>query len=229
MMAEQIVSQVNTKGYFIASGIVPAHQVDLLCQKVSAACAGLRPGARIPELKDESFQGLAWFPGIMDMVRNVIGAEARPVRMLLFDKSRGANWSVQWHQDLSIAVRHRSELDGYTGWSVKDGILHVQPPAQVLESMLTCRIHLDDADLSNGALLVIPGSHRLGRIKESEIHSLVTGGRETVCKVKAGDAMFMKPLILHASRKARSPKHRRVIHVEYAAKELPNSVEWVGL
>jgi len=36
----------------------------------------------------------------------------------------------------------------------------------------------------------------------------------------------MCPLILHASSKAVSPSHRRVIHIEYAGAELPGGLEW---
>ena len=49
-------------------------------------------------------------------------------------------------------------------WSVKDGVPHVQAPAEYLEQMLAVRLHLDDADEENGALRVLVGSHRLGRL-----------------------------------------------------------------
>jgi hypothetical protein len=36
----------------------------------------------------------------------------------------------------------------------------------------------------------------------------------------------MCPLILHASSKAASPSHRRVIHIEFASLELPGGLHW---
>jgi hypothetical protein len=36
----------------------------------------------------------------------------------------------------------------------------------------------------------------------------------------------MKPLILHASSAVRTAGHRRVIHIEYAAADLPFGLEW---
>src|SRR5215207_5208506 len=87
-----------------------------------------------------------------------------PVRGILFDKSAGANWLVPWHQDLTIAARERFEAEGFSAWSMKDGIPHVQPPVTMLERMLTIRLHLDAADETNGALRIIPGTHRLGKL-----------------------------------------------------------------
>ncbi|HEV7705601.1 MAG TPA: hypothetical protein VGO46_14990 [Gemmatimonadaceae bacterium] len=62
------------------------------------------------------------------------------MRGILFDKSPDANWKVAWHQDLTIAVRRNRDVFGYDGWSVKDGITHVQPPARVLDQMLAVRM-----------------------------------------------------------------------------------------
>jgi hypothetical protein len=42
-----------------------------------------------------------------------IGAQPVLVRSILFDKTPGANWAVPWHQDLTIAVRHRVDVSGY--------------------------------------------------------------------------------------------------------------------
>lgn len=47
-----------------------------------------------------------------------------------------------------------------------------------------------------------------------------------LCVVQAGDALLFRPLILHASRKARSLKPRRVIHLEFTGASLPKSLAW---
>jgi hypothetical protein len=36
----------------------------------------------------------------------------------------------------------------------------------------------------------------------------------------------MRPLLLHASSAASAPGHRRVIHIEYAAGNLPGGLAW---
>jgi ectoine hydroxylase-related dioxygenase (phytanoyl-CoA dioxygenase family) len=152
--------------------------------------------------------------------------EPLPVRAIYFDKSPAANWSVPWHQDLTVAVRARVDLPGFGPWSTKDGIPHVQPPIDLLERMLTLRIHLDDADRSNGALRVLPGSHRLGRLTADAIEALRIEYPEVLCTAAAGDALLMRPLLLHASRRSTSVRNRRVLHIEYAGFALPSGLRW---
>jgi len=38
--------------------------------------------------------------------------------------------------------------------------------------------------------------------------------------------MLMRPLLLHASSKSRMGEHRRVIHIEYVACDLPAGLSW---
>jgi hypothetical protein len=145
----------------------------------------------------------------------LIGAGLRLVRGILFDKTAAENWSVSWHQDLTIAVERRVEVSGYGPWSVKDGVVHTLAPATLLERMVTIRIHLDDTPAENGALRVIPGSHRHGRLGEAALEEL-TRRPEVTCAAHAGDVLLMSPIILHASRRATQPARRRVVHFEYA-------------
>lgn len=139
----------------------------------------------------------------------------RPVRSILFDKTASENWPVPWHQDLTIAVAEEREIPGYGPWSHKAGSPHVQPPIALLENMVTVRVHLDETPVSNGALRVIPGSHRRGRIDAEALRGCDKQGAVT-CECRPGDVLLMSPLILHSSRRAESPARRRVIHFEYA-------------
>ena len=164
---------------------------------------------------------------ITSLVRAVIGGEARAVRGLFFDKIPAANWPVQWHQDLSIAVAEKKDIEGWQGWSLKHGIPHVQPPAAILERMLTIRLHLDDCGADSGPLKVRPGTHGLGRLSRQRIDELAVDVPEEICCLAAGDALVMRPLLLHASSPAREPNHRRVIHLEFAPADLlPPGLSW---
>ena len=160
------------------------------------------------------------------LVEPVLGCEAHVVRGIYFDKHRDANWKVAWHQDLTIAVRERVEFEGYGPWSVKAGNQHVQPPMAVLEKMLALRLHLDDTDESNGALRVIPGSHKHGRLDAEEIQSWKVYHGTVPCPVNRGGVMLMRPLLLHSSSAATNPKHRRVLHFEYSSANLPCGMNW---
>ncbi|HEY4417810.1 MAG TPA: phytanoyl-CoA dioxygenase family protein [Verrucomicrobiae bacterium] len=150
-----------------------------------------------------------------------------PVRAIFFDKTPEANWLVPWHQDLAIALEERIETAGFTGWSVKDGILHVHPPEEVLANMITMRLHLDDCDETKGALKVIAGSHRAGKIPSTEIAHWTATEKPIICEVPKGGVLLMRPLLLHASAPAENPGNRRVLHIEFASQTLPNGLKWL--
>lgn len=171
-------------------------------------------------------QAFARSEAIKSMVSAYLGAQAKPVRGIFFDKSPMSNWLVPWHQDLTIAVASKIDVAGFGPWSVKDGVTHVQPPDDLLRQMLAVRLHLDDCDASNGALRVIPGSHKLGRLDPSQISTAREATAEILCEAAAGDVLLMRPLLLHASSKSVSERRRRILHVEYCCVDLPPSLEW---
>jgi ectoine hydroxylase-related dioxygenase (phytanoyl-CoA dioxygenase family) len=102
----------------------------------------------------------------------------------------------------------------------------MQPPVSVLERMLAIRIHLDNCDTQNGALRILPGSHRCGRLSADQVAAAQAEMAPVTCEVERGGVVVMKPLVLHASSPARNPGHRRVIHIDFAAVDLPPGLLW---
>jgi hypothetical protein len=145
-------------------------------------------------------------------------------RSILFDKVVDLNWSVDWHQDLTISVTEKKELAGFHPWSLKEGIWHVQPPVSILDKMLTFRLHLDACTVANGPLRVLPGSHLSGRIPSSDLPAHASIDRFTECCCEGGDLLVMRPLLLHASSRSDGKTHRRVLHFEFGP-----SLESLGL
>lgn len=160
-----------------------------------------------------------------EVCRCSLGKKAFAVRAIFFDKTATTNWRVPWHQDLTIAVAKQIETPGFDGWSIKEGVQHVQPPREILESMAAIRLHLDDCGADNGALKVVPGSHTLGRIDAASAAARAQMSA-TICEARKGDALLMRPLLLHSSSPSTNPNHRRVLHIEYATQDLPNGLEW---
>lgn len=174
----------------------------------------------VPEI-----QALVSQPPISALACAILGADANPVKAILFDKTAEANWKVAWHQDVTIAVKEKKSVVGFSPWSEKAGIPHVQPPVEILENLLTLRIHLDDCDGENGALKVIPKSHLYGKLDFETINRFQQAGMH-ICMAKAGDVLLMRPLLLHSSSASIKPSHRRVLHIEYSAIALPSGLEW---
>jgi hypothetical protein len=163
------------------------------------------------------------------LARTLLGAKARPVRAILFDKNAETNWALGWHQDRTIAVRERAEAAGFGNWTMKAGLTHVEPPFAILERMITARVHLDDVSGDNGPLLIAPGSHFLGRLEVKEIGAAVEALGSVACLATAGDVWVYKTAILHASEASRYPTGRRVLQIDFSADKLPGKLEWAGI
>lgn len=166
-------------------------------------------------------------------LRDLIPPGYAIVRSILFDKNPAANWNVAWHQDQTVALRERHEIEGFGPWTMKDAVPHAQAPEPLLERMLTIRLHLDETGRDNGALRVLAGSHRHGRLPDADSESfrkVAEACEEILCEAAPGDVLLMRPLLFHASSKAVAPAHRRVIHLECAPPEaLPAPLEWAEL
>ena len=227
MLSADQISEIGRDGFTMCRGAVAPDQIQLLVDALDTANAqagtkGLRNLLR----RAPDVRALANSTSFRDIVTVVLGPDALPVRAILFDKTPESNWGVGWHQDLTIAVKQRVAMPGFDAWTVKDGVPHVQPPVEILEQMLTLRLHLDAASDDNGALLVSGCSHLRGRVDESAITRIVEAAPVTSCGAAAGDLLAFRPLLLHMSRKSRHPDHRRVIQIEYAAVSLPPPLQW---
>jgi ectoine hydroxylase-related dioxygenase (phytanoyl-CoA dioxygenase family) len=161
---------------------------------------------------------------LREIIHNFFGDNYFVVKSIYFDKPETSNWFVSYHQDLTISVDRKIELENYGPWTVKQNQFAVQPPLDVLKNIFTIRIHLDNTDENNGALKVIPESHLKDIYRPETIDwTIVT---ETICDVPKGGLMIMKPLLLHGSNKTTNNKKRRVIHIEFSNEELPKSIKW---
>jgi ectoine hydroxylase-related dioxygenase (phytanoyl-CoA dioxygenase family) len=168
---------------------------------------------------------LAMSTPVRELVEAILGPQCFAVRGILFNKTQESNWKVVWHQDLTIAVHERREVEGFGRWSKKAGITHVQPPAEIMGRMLAIRLHLDESGPDNGPLRVIPGSHNKGRFSAQQVENQQKSNC-VICTVPKGGALLMRPLLLHSSSACIVPKPRRVIHFEFAAEGLPEGLQW---
>lgn len=173
----------------------------------------------IPDVVD-----LVFTDKLKTLIREVMGDNCFVVKSIYFDKPETSNWYVAYHQDLTISVDKKLELENFGPWTTKQNQFAVQPPIAFLEDITTIRIHLDDTDEHNGALRVVPKSH----LKQIYRPETIDWNKETEisCRFEQGGVMLMKPLTLHSSGRTTNNQKRRVIHIEFSSMELPHELKW---
>lgn len=162
--------------------------------------AGRGAGARASHFSAEALDWLGCHEGLAAVIARVAHATDGARKAVLssvraFDKSPSANWFVPWHQDRAQDGRDR--------------------PIAQLERTIALRIHLDECDEDNGPLEVMAASHTLGRLESAAIGALVASAQPLLCLAVRGDIVAMRPLLVHRSQRARVPRARRVLHLEY--------------
>jgi len=224
-MSLPLAAALDEQGYAVVEDVLDAGECTALREALADLVVNPRSGGHRHLLARPEISGLCRHPRLVELVHPLLGPAAFAYKATLFDKTPEANWKVAWHQDLSVPVRGEARPAGWKGWSVKAEVLHAQPPHELLERLLAVRIHLDDCDASNGALRVIPGSHRSGRLDDVGIERWKATSAVR-CDLKAGGLLLMRPLILHASSAGDAPGQRRVVHLEFASEDLPEGLEW---
>lgn len=164
-------------------------------------------------------------PKLLKLVQSIAPNCNTAIKSIYFNKPPQANWIVQWHQDLTINLVAKKTAAGFKNWRTLPERTVVQPHLDILKSIFTLRIHLDDCTKANGALRVIESSHRNGVI-DIQKWLKTKKGIEHICEVPRGGVLLMHPLILHASRRTENQLSRRVLHIEFCDQGLPNGLQW---
>lgn len=174
---------------------------------------------KMPELKDVLFNR-----NFKKLIK-AIDKDAFLTKAIYFDKSPKDNWYVTWHQDVPINVLEKKEVEGFSSWTNKKGVISVRPPETISKHTFSMRIHLDDTTIKNGALKVIPGSHQK-RLNDEEIKLITASSIPFVSEVNAGGVQLLKPLLLHASSESKVQRRRRVLHLEFSSIPLPDGLTY---
>lgn len=227
-----IKEQISNDGFAVIDNIYTEEEIDQIGEVIQQADASNSTFRKSTDL----FAIRQFFKEIPQSTVTVFNKKLKPliteyfgddffvVKSIYFDKPAASNWFVSWHQDLTISVDKKIELNGFGPWTVKQNQFAVQPPLKILEDNFTIRIHLDDTNEKNGALKVIPQSHHKGIYRPETIDW--TKESESICNVKRGGIMIMKPLLLHSSGRTINNNKRRVIHIEFSRSVLPNELQW---
>jgi ectoine hydroxylase-related dioxygenase (phytanoyl-CoA dioxygenase family) len=209
-------NNLSAQGFAILEAVLDGSDIAELARALETPdLSRSRAGAR-HLMNHPAVSAVAADSRMVAIARRFLGETAVPYKATLFDKSPARNWLVTWHQDTALPLCERREAPGWGPWSIKVGVTYALAPASALEKVVALRVHLDDSRHDNGPLRVLPGTHTLGLLTESDIARLTTEVRAVDCIVPAGGIVAMHPLIVHASSKVESDLPRRVLHIEYA-------------
>ena len=143
------------------------------------------------------FHDILWNPAFVMAARQLLDGPVRFWHDQLFCKPAKHGGVVSWHQD-------------YSYWTRTKPMAH-----------LTCWTGLDDADINNGCLYYVPGSHRWGLLDKPELAGDMNGIMDFLTEeqkaqfkpvpieLKKGYATFHHPLMVHGSYENRSDRSRR--------------------
>jgi ectoine hydroxylase-related dioxygenase (phytanoyl-CoA dioxygenase family) len=215
---------IHTTGFAEIPGVLGPGKCDALTAALDGATSR-RAGSRAL-LDVAACQRLATFLKSHAEIGTFLPRDAVAVQCTLFNKSADNNWLVALHQDLSIPVQQQVSHPECSGWTKKEGVWYVQPPVTVLDALIAIRVHLDDCASDNGPLRVVPGSHQYGRLTAAAASALREQHGERECPARRGDALAMRPLLLHSSSKARAAAPRRVLHFLFGPATLPCGLDW---
>ncbi|MGG7566331.1 hypothetical protein ACQ5SO_09235 [Rhodovulum sp. DZ06] len=190
----------------------------------SACALSERPGAR---MQAAAALGAAIAPtaALAALVREALPF-ARPVRAAVFAAGPSAPEAEPWRQDREILVAERAEVDGFSNWSSKGGIWHVEAPESVLERMVVARVLLDDWDEAHGGRQFALGSHRAGAVSGAAAEEAAAKCPWEPIGARRGDVVLTKMLTLHRTVSGAQTLPRRSVRVDYAAEDLPEPLDW---
>lgn len=145
---------LSNKGFSIVDGIYNDIEIDSILSCIenadqtnttfrkSADLFAIRQVVKeIPEILPIVFND-----NLKNLISNIIGNDYFLVKSIYFDKPEKSNWYVAYHQDLTISVDKKIEIENFFNWTKKHNQFAVQPPISVLENITTLRIHLDETN-----------------------------------------------------------------------------------
>ncbi|MCI4669592.1 MAG: WYL domain-containing protein [Bacteroidia bacterium] len=188
------INQLQYKGYAVLNHVFTKREVNhikrIIQRKFSEKGPSIKEGdllAGIPSLKNNLFN-----KNLQRIIRS-IDEKAVLLKTSFFEKEPQTTRDLTLHQDSIL-----KEI-GATSIS------------------FTLRIHLDETDNKNGALMLLPGSHK-NMLSLSEIEFIKENSLPILCEVGTGGVHLMSPLILRASSKLQSQKKRWFIQMNFGAK-----------
>lgn len=207
-LSSEQLNRFKTDGVLYPLPVFDRAAMQRINEELSHILALLEPGETSKEIREwhETSQYLldiCLAPAILDYVEQILGPNFYLWASNFFIKEPRTSSTVEWHQDSYY-------------W-----------PLKPVES-LTVWLAFDDVDRENGAMRVIPGSHRVGRIeheRESETASVLSlkaklgdfkdSDARDVC-LTCGEASIHDDKLLHSSPANPSARRRAGFTIRFS-------------
>ncbi len=138
-----------------------------------------------------------------------------------------ANWFTTLHQNITIPVKEKMPVDGFSGWSKKEGITSVMAPIDLLRQSISIYIHLSPSNETNGALQILPGSHKK-ILNIQERNQIIENINPQIYSLEGGDIHIVKPLVLQAFSKVFETQSVHLLQLDFATIDLPGGLAWLA-
>jgi non-haem Fe2+, alpha-ketoglutarate-dependent halogenase len=216
MLTQVALRQYQEQGYYAPLRVMPRAEAEALHRRLEdfEANAGILAG----KLRHKSHLLFTWLndlvrhPRILDAVEDVVGPNILCWGSSFFIKEPRNPAFVSWHQDS-------------TYWGLD--------PADVV----TAWVALTDSTPANGAMRVIPGTHKLEQVPHHDTFradNLLSRGQEVMVQVddrqaamlelQAGEMSLHHVRLIHGSDPNPSPQRR----VGFAIRYIPTSVRQIA-
>jgi phytanoyl-CoA hydroxylase len=196
------------RGYFTVDGLFSAGECDAVVAEVERAAFELALG--------EADDGPLSYRPMMHLASPALAAVATDPRWapIVLPLVGTGDARLYWEQAVSKPPQARTELP----WHQDNGYTPLVP-----EEYVTCWLALDDADLDNGCLWVIPGSHRQGTLPHRNGAGPFRVGHDgpdvdgVAVPVARGSVLVFSSLLMHRSGPNVTDRQRRSWILQYCS------------
>jgi ectoine hydroxylase-related dioxygenase (phytanoyl-CoA dioxygenase family) len=207
-MTELEKKKLDAEGYLVIDDLMGEALLDQVRQRVDELFEqeGAQAGAefkqepqsrRLANLVDKGavFEQVIETPRILDCMEHVLGPKFKLSSLNVRSADPNSEWTQPLHADSGAVADERGYWVCNSVWM------------------------LDDFTADNGAIRMVPGSHRWGRAPEGELYA--PHPEEILLTGRAGTVVIMNAHMWHGGTANRTAAHRRAMHVYYTRWDKP--------
>jgi ectoine hydroxylase-related dioxygenase (phytanoyl-CoA dioxygenase family) len=207
-MTELEKKKLDAEGYLVIDDLMGEALLDQVRRRVAELFEqeGAQAGAefkqephsrRLANLVDKGavFEQVIETPRILDCMEHVLGPKFKLSSLNVRSADPRSEWTQPLHADSGAVADERGYWVCNSVWM------------------------LDDFTEDNGAIRMVPGSHRWGRAPEGELYAPHPG--EILLTGRAGTVVVMNAHMWHGGTANRTAAHRRAMHVYYTRWDKP--------